>query len=354
MVADRLKGEIRGKLLAIALGAVALATPSSTAIAQQSAATFTNPLLPSGPDPWVLKSGRHYYYMSTARDRIVLWRTDNIADLREAEQKTVWTPPATGPNAHNIWAPELHRIDGKWFLYYSATASGFNDDTHRAVFVLENDGDDPFIGDWIDRGRLKTKYAGIDGTTFSDRGRRFFVYSAYVGPVSALAIAPMANPWTLGKGERIIARPTRPWESADGRSILEGPEFLRGPKGDLFLTYSAGPCWSDGYALGLLHAAPGADPLDPAAWSKAPQSVFHSGNGVYATGHNGFFTSPDGRENWIIYHANSGPGMKCTPKRAPHIQRFGWTKAGWPDFGAPVAEATPQGLPSGTVITPVQ
>lgn len=147
MVADRLKGEIRGKLLAIALGAVALATPSSTAIAQQSAATFTNPLLPSGPDPWVLKSGRHYYYMSTARDRIVLWRTDNIADLREAEQKTVWTPPATGPNAHNIWAPELHRIDGKWFLYYSATASGFNDDTHRAVFVLENDGDDPFIGD---------------------------------------------------------------------------------------------------------------------------------------------------------------------------------------------------------------
>src|SRR3546814_18337548 len=81
----------------------------------------------------------------------MLWRTDNIADLAKAEKRVVWTPPAKGPNAHSIWAPELHRLDGKWYLYYSATASGFQDDKHRAVFVLENSGADPLQGEWIEK-----------------------------------------------------------------------------------------------------------------------------------------------------------------------------------------------------------
>src|SRR3546814_7812219 len=77
-------------------------------------------------------------------------------------------------------------------------------------------------------------------------------------------------------------------------------------------------------------------------WTKTAQPVFKSANGVYATGHNGFFQSPDGKESWIIYHANPGPGMKCTSARAPHIQRFGWSEAGWPEFGEPVASDTPR------------
>ncbi len=319
---------------------------NAAAAADGASDSFTNPLLPSGPDPWVTQVDGIYYYTNTLRNRIALWRTDNIGHLASAEHRTVWTPPATGPNAHLIWAPELHRIDGKWFIYYSATASGFNDDKHRSVFVLENDGDDPLTGEWIGRGRVNTAHSGIDGTVFSYGGKRYFAYSPYLGPISGLAIAEMANPWTLKGEERVIARADRPWEKQGGRSIVEGPEFLLGPKGDLFLTYSASACWSDDYALGMLHAAPGADPLDPAAWTKLPQPVFKRGNGVYATGHNGFFKSPDGKEDWIIYHANPEPGMKCTLKRAPHIQRFGWTAQGWPQFGEPVGEGTPLPVPS--------
>lgn len=311
-------------------------------------ATFANPLLPSGPDPWILQVGGYYYYTHTLGDRIALWRTDNVARLGDVEPLVVWTPPKEGANAHSIWAPELHRIDGKWFLYYSATASGFTDDDHRAIFVLENAGPDPMRGAWIDRGRVNTAHAGIDGTMFDHGGKRYFVYSPYIGPDSAIAIAQMENPWTLKGHETVIARPDHVWERFGGRQIVEGPEFLPGPKGDLFLTYSASACWSDDYSLGLLHAPPGADPLDAAVWSKSPQPVFKSANGVYATGHNGFFRSPDGRENWIIYHANPAPDMGCTAKRAPHIQRFGWTAAGWPDFGAPVAAGTPSPVPTGS------
>jgi len=340
------KGLIGGVIMACLMAGTACAGLPGTESGHAANETYTNPLLPSGPDPWVTQVDGVYYYMHTSRDRIEIRRTRDLSKLASAEMKVVWTPPATGPNAHLIWAPELHRIDGKWFLYYSATESGFSDDKHRAVFVLENDNADPLTGEWQDRGRINTAHNGIDGTVFELKGKRYFVYSPYLGPDSGLAIAEMANPWTLKGEERVIAMPDQPWERLDGRQILEGPEFLQGPKGDLFLTYSASPCWSDDYALGMLHAARGSDPLDPKVWSKSSTPVLHKGNGVYATGHNGFFTSPDGKENWIIYHANAAAGMKCTLQRAPHIQRFNWTKKGWPVFGLPVREGVPLPAPS--------
>lgn len=312
--------------------------------------TFTNPLLSSGPDPWVTRSGEVFYYMHTLGDRLAIWRTRDITRLVEAESKTIWTPPAVGPNAISIWAPELHRIDGKWYVYYTAAASGHDDDAHRGVFVLENSSADPLQGEWIDHGRVNTVHPGIDGTIFVHRGNRYFVYSPYVGPDSVLAIARMSNPWTLVGGEVIIARPDLPWERQGGRQILEGPEFLSGPKGDLFLTYSASACWSDDYALGLLHAPPGSDPMNAASWTKSSRPVMAKApeNNVYATGHNGFFTSPDGRENWIIYHANTGADQKCTPKRSPRIQSFSWTSDGRPVFPVPAAAGATLRVPGGT------
>jgi GH43 family beta-xylosidase len=309
--------------------------------------TFTNPLLPSGPDPWVTEHEGVFYYMHTSGDRLEMRKTRDMARLADASPTVIWRPPATGPNAISIWAPELHRIDGKWYVYYTAAASGQDNDAHRGVFVLENGAEDPTTGTWVDRGQVNTRYSGIDGTTFVYEGKRYFVYSPYVGPDSVLAIARMANPWTIEGEEAIIARPEHAWEKQGGRQILEGPEFLLGPDGDLFLSYSASACWSDDYALGLLSAPAGSDPLDPAAWTKSPEPVFRKSpaNGVYAPGHNGFFTAADGREHWIIYHANPGPDMQCTSKRSPRIQRFEWDGEGAPVFGEPVAGDTPLAPP---------
>ncbi len=331
------------------LAVLACATlPITGGVAQAPAArTFTNPLLPSGPDPWIVRHGDTYYYMHTLGNRLAIRATKDVSRLADAPETVVWTPPASGPNAQSIWAPELHRIDGKWYLYYTAAASGHDDDAHRGVFVLENGGEDPLAGEWIDRGMLKTAHRGIDGTTFAHRGRRYFVYSPYVGPDSVLAIVAMRDPWTLTGPETVIARPDRAWERQGGRQILEGPEFLAGPRGDLFLTYSGSACWSDGYAIGLLSAAPGSDPLDAGAWKKSPQPVIasHPAAGVYAPGHNGFFTSPDGQETWIVYHANPGPDMKCTARRSPRIQRVTWSTGGKPVFAAPTGPETKLAAP---------
>lgn len=297
---------------------------------------YAAPLLPSGPDPWVIQRDGVYYYTSTSRDHIELRRTTDLWRLADAAPVVVWRAPARGAASTSVWAPELHYIRGKWYLYFTAADKQHDDDAHRHVFVLENASPDPTRGRWIERGMLKTAHTGIDGTVFERAGRWYFVYSAYVDDHSDLVIAPMANPWTLASPQVDIAAPTHAWEMQGGRKILEAPEFLQGPDGKLFLSYSASACWSDDYALGLLQADGNADLLDPASWHKSPRPVFATSvrNGVYAPGHNGFFKDTQGRD-WIIYHANGGPGWKCTPRRAPRIQPIGWTPKGMPDFGEP-------------------
>ncbi|HEY0661677.1 MAG TPA: glycoside hydrolase family 43 protein [Lysobacter sp.] len=322
---------VRPAILSLTL---ALCVGGGASAAEQG--RFANPLLPSGPDPWIVRDGAVYYYMSTRGDRLTIRKTADLTRLADAPETVVWRPPASGANAQSIWAPELHRIDGKWYLYFTAAASGHDDDAHRGIFVLENAGDDPTRGKWIDRGQLKTEHPGIDGTTFVHGGRRYFVYSPYVGPDSVLSIVAMTNPWTLSGKETVIARPDQTWERQGGRQILEGPEYLAGPKGDLFLTYSGSACWSDDYAIGLMRAAPGSDPLDAAAWTKSPAPILAKDveQGVYAPGHNGFFEAPDGT-TWIVYHANPGPDMKCTAKRSPRMQPVRWTTDGQPVLGPP-------------------
>ncbi|SNR58329.1 glycoside hydrolase family 43 protein [Hymenobacter mucosus] len=332
------------------LGFGYLATLTATAQAPQPPTrTFTNPLRDEGPDPWVIRRGSTYYYTNTTGSNITLWKTTSLSGVKEVPATVVWTPPATGPNSTQIWAPELHYLSGKWYLYYTATNKATPGDAARYVFVLENASSDPTTGTWVDKGRVNTKYTGLDGSVFEHKGKQYFLYSAYVGPQSVLAIAPLQNPWTLQPGtEVIIAAPTHPWEKGGGRQILEGPEFLPGKKGQLFIVYSASACWDDNYCLGMLTAPQGSDPLRPESWSKAAQPVFRPSaeNGVWGTGHNSFTTSPDGRQNWLVYHAKTAADGKCAG-RSSRAQQFTWNPDGTPNFGVPVSLQTPLPRPSG-------
>jgi GH43 family beta-xylosidase len=73
----------------------------------------------------------------------------------------------------------------------------------------------------------------------------------------------------------------------------------------------------------VLEANAGADLLNPDSWKKFDQPFFKQDPqaGVYGPGHNGFFLSPDGKENWIIYHANSSSDQDCaSPSVASHSE----------------------------------
>lgn len=336
----------RSAVLALVLAALACACAGAGARGREH---FHNPLLPSGPDPWVIRHDGFYYYTNTLGNRIALWKTRDLAHLDRVKPATVWRAPKSGPDSTSVWAPELHFVDGRWYLYFTAADRAHDDDAHRHIFVLEHAAGDPTRGTWTMKGMLHTRRTGIDATVFQWRGTQYFVYSAYVGDHSDLIIARMKNPWTLAGHQVDIAHPTRAWEMQGGRKILEAPEFLAGPKGKVFLTYSASACWSDDYALGLLTAKADADLTDPSSWSKSPQPVFAKSpaHNVYATGHNGFFTDPDGT-HWIVYHANTGPDLGCGRQRSPRMQPFHWNADGTPDFGTPVSTATSLAAPART------
>src|SRR5690554_302380 len=319
----------------------------------QNDATFFNPLLPSGPDPWVIREGDYYYYMHTLVDRIDIWRTRTISDLKNAERKTVWTPPAHGANSRNIWAPELHKVGERWYLYYTAGSSG--DLSTQRTFVLENSSGDPYNNQWTDRGQIMDSandFFAIDGTVFKHRDQLYFLWSGHRSETQKdqqIYIARMKNPWTL-EGTRLeISRPEYPWEMVGDPDVIEGPEILKNKRGDVFLFYSASGCATDDYALAMLSLKKDGNPLRAADWIKADRPAFQQKpeHGAFGPGHNGFFKSPDGSEDWIIYHANAEAGKGCGGLRSPRAQKIHWTKQGTPLLGEPRDLKAPIKVPAG-------
>jgi GH43 family beta-xylosidase len=320
--------------------------------------TFTNPLLPSGADPWCIYKNGYYYYTNSTGKNITLWKTKNIAYLSTAEKKIVWTPPKKGPYSKEIWAPEIHYFQNKWYLYFAADSGNNND--HR-LYVLENASADPLQGEWIMKGKLTTpedKWS-IDGSVMEYKNKLYLVWSGWKGNTNGeqdIFIAAMKNPWTCEGKRTLISRPQYNWElngdlhdanNPSHVSVNEGPEFLLHDD-KIFLIYSASGCWTDFYALGMLTANANANLLDSASWIKSSQPVFKESlnNKVYATGHNCFFVSPNGKQNWIIYHANSNPGDGCGGKRSPRTQKFTWNADGSPNFGEPVAAGVALPVPA--------
>jgi GH43 family beta-xylosidase len=314
---------------------------------------FTNPLLPTGPDPWVIHHNGLYYATHSTGNSLKLYRTKRIEELSQAEAKVVWTPPATGMNSKEIWAPEIHRINNKWYFYYAADDG---DNNHHRMWVLENGSEDPFTGDWVDKGQLKLpgdRWA-IDGSIFEHKDSLYFLWSGWEGDINVrqnIYIARMLNPWTPGNERVLLSKPELPWEikgaSNDLPTVNEGPQILK-HGGKLFIVYSASGCWTEDYSLGMLDADAGADLMKVTSWNKSQQPVFTKSEQAkaFGPGHNSFFKAPDGTD-WIIYHANPEPGQGCNDYRSPRMQPFFWREDGRPDFGVPVTLGDSIAGPSG-------
>jgi GH43 family beta-xylosidase len=312
---------------------------------------FSNPLLTSAPDPWVEQHGDWYYFTHTTGNSIRLYRTKDMSELSNAEAKTVWSPPASGMNSKNLWAPEIQYINGKWYFYYAAD-NGENEN-HR-MWALVNTSADPFSGSWTDAGKValpEDKWA-IDGSSFEHNGELFFVWSGWEANINVqqeIYIAKMKDPLTA-MGDRImLSKPTLDWEKVGGTpAINEAPQFLTRDN-KVFIVYSASGCWTDDYTLGILTANADADLLNPMSWSKSASPVFvkNPDGQAFGPGHNSFFKSPDGTEDWIIYHANPTPGQGCGNNRSTRMQMFTWNEDGTPNFGVPAPLGAKLDEPSG-------
>lgn len=317
-------------------------------------ALFANPIVaavaPAGSaDPSVAFHAGRYWYCRSLGDRAIgIASAERLADIGQAEMQVVWrAEPGTAWSAE-VWAPDLQFIDGRWYVYFAASDG---DNRNHRMYVLASEGDDP-AGPYRFRGKLAapTDRWAIDGLTVEHAGRLYFVWSGWRAPddgfPQVLYVAPMSDPCTIS-GERVeIAAPDQPWER-QGAPLLEGPAPIY-RDGRLHLAYSASASWTDDYAIGLL-AFDGSDPLDPAAWRKlpGPQLAACPEVRVYGPGHNSFVKSPDGQEDWIVYHAIDASGAGWAG-RSVRAQRIGWAACGTPVLGRPLGPGVPQPAPSGT------
>lgn len=326
--------------LACSAGIQLMATPASD---------FPNPLITQRADPHIVRHADGWYYFTATvpeYDRLELRRARSIPELATAEPRTIWRKHATGAMGAHIWAPELHFIEGKWYIYFAAGEAEKIWDIR--IYVLENASANPLEGGWIERGQLDTGWQSfaLDATTFEHRGVRYLSWAQHdpaIGGNTNLYIAKMAGPVTLAGPAVLLSKPELPWEVVRFR-VNEGSAFIA--RGDrVFLTYSASGTGAE-YCMGLLTAAADADLLDPKSWTKASGPVFRSSeeNGIYGPGHNQFVTLPDGTD-LLVYHARNYKEISGDPLHDPNrhtrVQVLRWNADGTPDFGVPARENAP-------------
>lgn len=307
----------------------------------------TNPLVPQRADPWCYQHTDGFYYFTgsvPSYDRIELIKATSLQELAFAEPRVIWRKHDRGPMGCHIWAPELHHIDGRWYVYFAAGSAESIWDIR--MYVLENAAEDPTGGVWIEKGEIRTNWESfsLDATTFEHRGVRYLVWAQQDPAIAGntnLYIAEMENPWTIRGWQVMLSRPELPWET-EGFLVNEGPAVLK-RNGRIFLTYSASAT-DHRYCMGVLTADEADDLLDPRSWVKSPRPVFQTSHesGHFGPGHNSFTTSADGSVDLLVYHARSyrdtiGDPL-YDPNRHARVQRIDWAADGAPIFGAPVPD----------------
>jgi GH43 family beta-xylosidase len=299
-------------------------------------------LVETGADPWVTYYKGNYYYCYSIGDRLIaVNKAKRLEDIKQNKQ-VVWAAPKHDPLSEEVWAPELHRLDGKWYIYFTAGRAK----AHR-MYVLEGLSDDP-QGEYRFKGKISddTDRWAIDGTVVEINDKRYMVWSGWSGNTDGrqeLYIAEMSNPWTITGKRSCIAEPEHDWEHVEvppnlqgdnavlpAYGINEGPQALVNGK-KLYLIFSAGHTVTGDYCLGQL-AYTGGDPLDKNSWVKASKPVFHKTDRIVSPGHASFIKQ--GRHNWIIYHSSKYEGSGWD--RQVLAQKFRWNEDGTPNFGRPL------------------
>jgi GH43 family beta-xylosidase len=301
--------------------------------------TFTNQER-GGADPYVIYSKGYYYYLVTTGEAVWIHKSETLQGIQESPRTLVWQP--TGDIKSDIWAPELHYLNGKWYIYASGTITA--DALDMRMFVCEGNSQDP-LGSYTYKGLLSNSPA-IDESVWQDPedGKIYMTWSQW-DPEQSIFIAEMTDPTTLGSTQVKLSEPTNSWER-NGWPVNEGPIFIK-RNNKLHITFSVSGCSTPDYALALLSCSDG-NYLNAGSWTKSTAPVFSraDANGSYGPGHNSFTKSPDGCEDWIVYHAKISSD-DTNDGRTTRIQKFTWSNSS-PVFGEPVNTSTSLTCPSTT------
>lgn len=307
---------------------------------------YNEPWIMQRADPYVYLSEDGWYYFTAsipAYDAIVLRRARTLKELATAPEKTLWQKHESGPMSKHIWAPEIHYLFGRWYIYY---AGGEMEDIWKIrPYVLECTGDDPWEDEWIEKGKMKRalddefsfEAFSLDAHVFENKGEWYYVWAEKVGvgkQISNLYIAKMENGYTLKTVQVLLTTPDYDWER-HGFWVNEGPGTIK-KDGKIFLTYSASDTGIN-YCVGMLVADEDSDLLDPKSWDKSRMPVLTTSyeHGIYGPGHNSFTKDEEGNDI-IVYHARTETEIVGDPLYNPNrhamLMKIKWDEKGYPVF----------------------
>ncbi|WP_219836992.1 family 43 glycosylhydrolase [Paenibacillus sp. R14(2021)] len=313
--------------------------------------TFKNTLAEiDTPDPSVIYKDGYYYMTFTHNGADIMVMKSRTMDFKQAERKVVWYPDIGTRYSAELWAPEMQFLQGKWYIYFAAD-DGLNEN-HR-MFVLEADTDDP-MGSYTFKGQITddTNKWAIDGLAMELNDKLYFVWSGWESDINIQQntyIAPMSDPLTISGPRVLLSEPDLEWERAGGPPFINEGHSILHHNGQVHIVYSGAGSWTPFYALGMLTLKECADPLVALNWTKAQEPILKMDEvaGVYGPGHNSFVTSPDGTEQWIVYHATTAPTDGWGNRKA-RAQKLVWDKAGNLQIGKPLSLDTAIEVPAGT------
>ncbi|WP_206680701.1 glycoside hydrolase family 43 protein [Hymenobacter polaris] len=331
-----------GSLSGLAL--LAMRPPAAAA-----ARTYRNPVVARNfPDPFVLRHAGHYYaFGTTGRGRtpdgrvFSLLASDDLVNWRALGGAL--TPPA-GSEEFDFWAPEVVLHQGTFYMYYSRGGGAIGATVGHQLYVATSPRPE---GPYTEVAALPvadSKFT-IDAHAFQDTDGQWYLFYARdftdsddgYYPGTGLVVDRLAGMTQLAGQPRTVLRARHAWTLFEanrtmplygGRTFaqwhtLEGP-FVRRHAGKYYCFFSGANFLTDRYGVDYCAADNVLGPYVDSG-SDAGARVLHSVPGhVRGPGHHCHVMSPDGRTEYLVYHAWN----EAMTERQMCIDPLVWTAQG--------------------------
>lgn len=283
-------------------------------------------------DPYITKGSDGYYYFTASYpmygkddkegyDRIILRRSKTIEGLKDAEEISIWDEADSEVAFRFIWAPEIHEIKGKWYVFFAAS------DDEKNVWginchVIACKGSNPYTDEWEDKGKFGSldedefsfTHFSLDMTYFECNNKSYVAW-AQIGGCSNIYIGTVNPdmPWKLTSMPVLLTKPEYDWERVN-IPVNEGPATMI-HNNRIYMAFSASATGPE-YCVGLMYADTSSDLLDVNSWKKLDYALLTSDDlaDEYGPGHNSFVKNEDG-EWMFVYHSRD---KECFEKRCKY------------------------------------
>jgi beta-xylosidase len=287
---------------------------------------YANPVWPGYlADPFAFRVGNVYYAVGTGGpENHGLQPDGRMFPILRSRDLTDWEylggalSPLNDASKTAYWAPEVAEKDGRFYMYYSA--GGFAGEGHQLRVAVTDDLEEAFV----DAGLvlLPDEPFTIDASPFRDpRDGRWYLYLFFakdffegVFPGTGAAVVPLredmrgveGEPATVWRatGDWQLFERNRRWYDRDWPAwyTVEGP-FTLYHEDRYYCLYSGGRWETEDYGVSYVVADHPMGPYHTEPACEGPCVLKGVAGSVLGPGHNSVVIGPDGKTDFMIYHA---------------------------------------------------